>query len=108
MLKRLQSQVKQSDYLVKPHAILHALKEGFDEFDMVDAILAEQIIEEYPDDQHVLICGKTKLSKSVSIYLHVVCEYRNLDYVEFVTAYIPDETQWHPPDFIRRRLKRKR
>ncbi|MFN8453744.1 MAG: DUF4258 domain-containing protein [Anaerolineae bacterium] len=105
ILERVQNQVKNGNYLVKPHAVLHALKEGFDEFDMVEAILQGRIIEEYPDDKRLLICGKTSLAATVTIYLHVVCEYRNPNYIDFVTAYIPDETQWHPPNFIRRNEK---
>jgi hypothetical protein len=106
MIKQLRNQVGNGYYLVKPHAVLHALKEGFDESDMVDAVLSGRIIEEYPDDQRVLICGKTTLSTSTTIYLHVVCEYRDPNYVEFVTVYIPDETMWYSPDFVRRKGKR--
>jgi hypothetical protein len=43
---------------------------------------------------------------TTTIYLHVVCEYRDPVYVELVTAYIPDETRWYPPDFVRRRRER--
>jgi hypothetical protein len=65
------------------------------------------IIEEYPDDQRVLICGKTTLAKTTDIYLHVVCEYADAIYVEFVTAYIPDEQEWAQPPFRRRKQKRR-
>ena len=106
MIEHLRAQVENGNYLVKPHATLHALKEGFDELDMVDAILSGRIIEEYPDDQRVLICGKTNLSTTTTIYLHIVCEHRDPNYVEFITAYIPDETMWYPPDFVRRKGKR--
>jgi len=106
MLQRLRTRIKQGSYLVKPHANLHALKEGFDELDMVEAVLSGRIIEEYSGEQRVLICGKTKLAVTTPIYLHVVCEYRDPNYVEIVTAYIPDETMWHPPNFVRRRRKR--
>lgn len=106
ILERIQNQIKDGNYLIKPHAILHALKEGFDEFDMVEAILHGHIIEEYPDDKRLLICGKTSLVANVAIYLHVVCEYRNPNYIDFVTAYIPDKTLWYPPNFVRRKRKR--
>jgi hypothetical protein len=61
-----------------------------------------KIIEEYPDDQRALICGRVALSENVNIYLHVVCEYADPVYAEFVTAYIPDELQWANPPFRRR------
>jgi len=86
--------------------VRHALKEGFERTHMVEAILAGTIIEEYPDDQRVLICGKTTLAKNTDIYLHVVCEYADAIYAEFVTAYIPDEQEWENPPLRRRTRKR--
>lgn len=49
--------VRNGDYLVRNHAVLQALKEGFVQQDMVDAVLNGQIIETYPDDKRVLVCG---------------------------------------------------
>ena len=68
---------------------------------MVGAVLNGKIIEEY-DDKRVLICGRAALSPNVDVYLHVVCEYSDWFYVEFVTAYVPDELQWQQPPFRRR------
>lgn len=95
--------VRTGNYLVRSHAVRHALKEGFARRHMVEAILQGTIIEEYPDDQRVLICGQTILMESLTIYLHVVCEYADPIYVDFVTAYIPDELQWESPPFRRRK-----
>lgn len=105
-LQKLQKLVRDGNYLVKPHAVQHALKEGFDEFDIVEAVLSGRVVEEYPDDKRILICGETSLSTQLIIYLHVVCEHSHPNYAQFVTAYIPDETQWYPPDFIRRKRRR--
>lgn len=69
------------------------MKEGFERKHMVEAIMNGAIIEEYPDDQRVLICGHITLLDDNVIYLHVVCEHGDPVYVEFVTAYIPDEDQ---------------
>lgn len=66
-----------------------------------------RLIEEYPDDQRALICGSTTLSKTPIAYLHVVCEQSDPVYVEFVTAYIPDELEWEKPPFRRRKRKKK-
>jgi hypothetical protein len=54
----------------------------------------------------VLICGTTTLEENVTVYLHVVCEYADAVFIEFVTAYIPDETEWESPPFRRRAQKR--
>jgi len=67
--------VRRGDYLIKSHAVTHALKEGFDRKHMVEAVLNGKIIEEYPNDQRVLVCGKVSLTENARIYLHIVCEY---------------------------------
>ena len=103
----IRERVRAENYFIKSHAVAHALKEGFERKHMVEAVLEGSIIEEYSDDQRVLICGKTSLSQNVSIYLHVVCEYADPVYVEFVTSYIPDELEWESPPYLRRKRKKK-
>jgi hypothetical protein len=73
---------------------------------MVEAVLNGRMIEEYPDDQRLLICGRTLLLENSRMYLHVVCEYADAVYVEFITAYIPDELEWESPPLRRRRRRR--
>ena len=106
-IETIRERIRKGDYLIKSHAVRHSLKEGFERTHMVEAILEGAIIEEYPDDQRVLICGPTTLAESTNIYLHVVCEYADAVYVEFVTAYIPDEQEWERPP-VRRRPRRRR
>ncbi|MCY4401148.1 MAG: DUF4258 domain-containing protein [Candidatus Poribacteria bacterium] len=106
-LQTIRERVQNGNYLVKKHAILHAQKEGFQVKHMVEVILNGRIIETYPDDQRVLICGRSTLLKNIVVYLHVVCEYADPIYIEFVTAYIPDENQWQFPPFSRLRLRRR-
>ncbi len=55
----------------------------------------------------MLISGTITLTKKLTIYLHIVCEYADSVYVEVVTAYLPDETQWEFPPFRRCQTKRK-
>lgn len=106
-IEAIRERIRQGRYLIKSHAVRHALKEGFERAHMVEAILEGSIIEEYPDDQRVLICGKTTMVKTIDIYLHVVCEYADVSYVEFVTAYIPDGQEWAQPPLRRRKQKRR-
>ncbi len=103
----IRERVRSGHYLIKSHAVIHALKEGFERKHTVEAVLEGRIIEEYPDDQRALLCGKTRLSENPGIYLHVVCEYADPVYIEFVTAYIPDEDEWEKPLFERRKRKMK-
>ena len=102
----IRRRVRDGEYLVKSHAVQHALKEGFERKHMVEAVLGGRVIEEYPDQQRALICGNIVLSEGLEIYLHVVCEYADPVYAEFVTAYVPDEREWQSPPFRRRRGKR--
>lgn len=60
-IETIRERVRAGNYLVKSHAIQHALKEGFDRKDMVEAVLGGKIIEEYPEDQRLLICGRVSL-----------------------------------------------
>jgi len=101
----IRDRIKQGHYLVKNHAVLHALKEGFDRKHMEKAILSGRIIESYPDEKRCLVCGRIMLD-SVMLYLHVVCEYADPVYVEFVTAYIPEEDLWEKPPYKRRKSNR--
>ena len=105
-IQTIRNRIRAGNYLIKPHAVQHALKEGFERKHMIEAIFNGAIIEEYFDAQRVLICGDTSLGNT-PIYLHVVCEYADPAYIEFVTAYIPDEVQWEPPTFKRRRRKKR-
>jgi len=101
----IRERIRAGNYLIKAHAVQHALKEGFERRNIVEAVLTGTPIEDYPDDQRVLICGTTTLAENVAVYLHVVCEYADTVYIEFVTAYIPDKGEWESPPFKRRKEK---
>jgi len=102
-IETIRERVQAGNYLVKSHAVRHALKEGFERKHIVEAILNGKAIEEYPDDQRVLICGSMTITENLGVYLHVVCEYADSVYAEIVTAYIPNEFQWENPPFKRRK-----
>ena len=106
-LQTIRERVQNGSYLVKSHAILHAQKEGFQVENMVEALLNGRIIEVYAEDQRVLICGRSTLLDGIMVYLHVVCEHVDPNYIEFVTAYIPDENEWQFPPFTRLRRRRR-
>jgi hypothetical protein len=96
-IEGIRERIRRGNYLIKGHAIQHALKEGFARQHIVEAVLGGSIIEEYPEDQRLLICGQVKLAANVEVYLHIVCEYADAVYAEVVTAYIPDESIWETP-----------
>ena len=105
-IEGLRKRVKRGNYLVKSHAVQHALKEGFERKHIVDVVLNGEIIEAYPDEKRALVSGQMFITGTVKTYLHVVCEYADPVYVEFVTAYIPDRKAWETPPVRRRRVKR--
>ncbi len=102
-IELIRERLHAGNYLVKSHAVHHALKEGFERKHILEAVFNGKIIEEYPDDQRVLICGDILRAQNVYLYLHVVCEYADPVYIEIVTAYIPSESQWENPPFRRRK-----
>jgi hypothetical protein len=105
-IESVREKVRAGSYILKSHVALHALKEGFEREHIVEAILEGAVIEEYPTEKRVLVCGGTTMSPHSRIYLHVVCEYANPAYVEIVTAYLPDEALWESPPFRRRKRKK--
>lgn len=105
ILETIRQRVRDGHYLIKSHAVVHALKEGFDPRNIVEAFLKGRVIEDYADARRALICGRTFLDDGAEIYLHVVFEHADPLYVEFVTAYIPDEAEWESPPFRRRKPK---
>ncbi len=102
-IEEIRQRIADGKYLIKLHAIQHALKEGFNQNNMVESINNGKIIEDYFEEQRCLICGATKVSEKTMIYLHVVCEFFDEEFIEFVTAYIPDENVWENPPFKRRK-----
>ena len=102
-IETIRARVRAGNYLVKGHAVQHALKEGFERKHIVEAILYGKIIEEYSDDQRVLICGSMTIGENLHLYLHVVCEYADSVYIEIVTSYVPNESQWENPPYKRRK-----
>ena len=88
-IELLRRRIRKGDYLIRAHAIQHALKEGFEHKHMIAVVLTGSIIEEYPDDERVLLGAEVALAEKVKVDLHVVCEYSDPVYAEFVTAYIP-------------------
>jgi len=96
-LPDIQQLVERGQYSVRWDAVLHALKEGFTEANIVEAILHGEELECYPDDDRCLVCGPVQLDSEVKAYLHVVCDYCDPECIDFVTAYIPQIPWWSTP-----------
>lgn len=105
-IQTIQRLVLAQRYQVKLHAVQHALQEGFDEQDMVAAILCGRLLETYPERRRGLICGEVVLDADTTIFLHVVCQQDYPDQVDIVTAYIPSTREWETPPFRRKQRNR--
>jgi hypothetical protein len=99
----LHRQVADDNFALRPHAMQHAVKEGFTQEDMIHVVLEGKVIEAYPGRKRCLFYADITL-QGLRMPLHVVCEHRYPEEpVDFVTAYIPSEEEWETPTRRRRR-----
>lgn len=108
ILKRIQEAINKGNYALRPHTVTHMLSEGFDEDNIVEAIITGKILEHYTEEDRCLITGKFQISKQSRVPLHIVVDYWSetgeIEWVDIVTAYIPRKPFWETPN---RRGKRK-
>lgn len=104
-LKEIQHLVQLGKFRIKRHSLPHRLKEGFSAADMVQAVMNGKVIEEYPERNRCLVCDRALLTKGTKIWLHVVCDYSDPEWIEFVTGYIPLPEEWETPP-VKRKKKR--
>jgi len=95
--------IEAGDFSVRPHAMQHAVKEGFTIGDIVDVTRRGLILEVYPERRRCLIYADVVV-EGMHVPLHVICEHRKPDDpVDFVTAYIVADADWETPTRRRRR-----
>ncbi len=88
-----------SELFFTDHAVRQMAKRSIMDTEVVEAILAGQIIEEYPDDKYgpsCLILGRTQAKRP----LHVQCSVP--PQVRVITTYQPDPNEWED-DLMRRK-----
>jgi len=88
-LEELRPYVRDGRYRIGPHAVRHALTEGFTERDVVMTLLHGRELARYLDDRRLLVLGWLPVSREVKLPLHVVAEYGRPRWVDVVTAFIP-------------------
>ncbi|HEX4945072.1 MAG TPA: hypothetical protein VFZ34_00220 [Blastocatellia bacterium] len=98
VLEKIKRLVAARRYLVKNHAHLHSIEEGFSESDMMEALAGKcRILEHYPEVSRCLILGYFMISTNVRVPLHLICDYSQDERIDFVTAYIPQKPWWLTP-----------
>lgn len=78
-------------YKLSAHASDQAVKRDVDAFEIEEAVIDGEIIEDYPDDKYgpsCLILGKTKAAR----VLHVQVSYP--PHVKVITVYEPSPDKW--------------
>jgi hypothetical protein len=89
-LDEIRKLVLEGRYYFYVHALTEAKKDGIAPEDAVYAILAGELVEEYPDRQRALVLA----TLPERVPLHVVCDYSQQGVLLIVTVYIPDDRQW--------------
>lgn len=77
-------------YTIKPHAVRHAIAEGFTETDIVRTLEHGRELAVYPEDSRMLVLGYISVSPQLKIPLHVVLDYSPHRWLDVVTAFIPE------------------
>jgi hypothetical protein len=99
----LRHHVADGNFALRPQAMQHAVKEGFNEEAMLQGVLHGAVVESYPERNRCFLFANVTI-EGVLLLLHVVCEHLYSDApVDFVTAYIPLETEWETPTRRRKR-----
>ncbi|MCC6545476.1 MAG: DUF4258 domain-containing protein [Nitrospirae bacterium] len=98
VLESITERVKAGKYRLRIHAVRHMIEEGFSEGNIIQSIIGGgDIIENYTDDHRCLIFGNFHFSETTISPLHVICDYSMSDFVDIVTAYIPQKPWWISP-----------
>ena len=87
----IRDKIPSGEYRFSEHAIKRMIKRSIERFEVEDAIIAGEIIEEYPDDKYspsCLIYGKTKKGRDLHAQVSLPPE------VVIITTYDPDPNEW--------------
>jgi hypothetical protein len=91
MIKALQDKIAKGEYRLSDHAVKMMIKRSIERYEVEDAIMKGEIIEDYPDDKYspsCLIYGKARTGR----HLHVQVSLPPT--VVIITAYEPDPDEW--------------
>ena len=98
LVGRIQEAVLVGNTRTGLHAVRHMFEEGFNEQDILSALIGKiRVLESYPDEARYLLLGYFQISEKVRSPLHLVVEYAETDFVDIVTAYIPQKPWWATP-----------
>ncbi len=79
------------EYRYSDHAVKGMIKRNIERFEIEEAVITGEIIEEYPDDKYspsCLVYGRTKSGRHLHVQISIPPA------VVIITAYEPDENKW--------------
>jgi hypothetical protein len=90
-IKTIKDKIEKGEYRFSDHAVKRMIKRNIERIEIEEAVIAGEIIEEYPDDKYspsCLIYGRTKSSRNLHVQLSIPPT------VVIITAYEPAESEW--------------
>ncbi|MCH8295798.1 DUF4258 domain-containing protein [Candidatus Poribacteria bacterium] len=97
-LTEIQDKIQKDEYRISDHAIKRMIQRSIDRFEVMEAILNGEIIEEYLQDKYspsCLIYGRTKVGRDLHVQVSLAPK------VVVITTYEP-----HPGGWIDCRIRR--
>lgn len=93
IIEKIRVKIVRNDFELSQHAVNQSIVRGISVQEIREAIMAGEVIEDYPDDKYgpsCLIFGLTVATRP----LHVQCSYPSRFLVKIITLYEPDPKIW--------------
>lgn len=90
-IAEIKDKILKGEYRFSEHAIKRMIKRFIERFEVEEAIINGEIIEEYPDDKYspsCLIYGKSKNGRDLHVQVSLPPK------VVIITIYKPDPSEW--------------
>jgi hypothetical protein len=87
MISKIRSKISDTEYRISDHAVKRMIQKGIELNELEEAVLAGEIIEQYPKDKYspsCLIYGKTHTGRDLHVQLSLPPK------VVVITIYPPD------------------
>ena len=91
VIEGIKDKIRYGEYRFSDHAVKRMIRRSIDRSEIEDAVMAGEMIEEYPDDKYspsCLIYGRTRDGRDLHVQLSLPPS------VIIITAYDPDESEW--------------
>lgn len=92
----IREKVARKEFEFSEHALIKGALRNISREEILEAITAGEVIEDYPQDKYgpsCLILGFTAEGRS----LHVQCTYPTRKILKIITVYEPDDAHWTNP-----------